>query len=211
MFRSDTLFARFMNKFCDVLIVGVLWILFSIPIVTSGAASTAAYYAMAKSVRHNTGYVSKEFWHSFKMNLKQGLVLSILFWVLMASLAFEIYMVWINSNKLNDTLFIILCFVAFLVGGLALYVCPVLSRFDRKFLELLKISTYLFFRYLPYTILGVALFFAMGIGIYLMPWGILLYPGVFMWLVSLPMEKILRKLLPDVEEDSEEAQKWYYQ
>ncbi len=36
-------------------------------------------------------------------------------------------------------------------------------------------------------------------------------PGVFLFAFSFPMEKILRRLMPPVDEDSEEAQKWYYE
>ena len=36
-------------------------------IVTIGAATTAAYYTMSKSVRRKTGYIGKEFFHSFKI------------------------------------------------------------------------------------------------------------------------------------------------
>lgn len=211
MFKSDTLFAKFMNKLADVLLIGILWVVFSVPVITSGAASTAAYYAMAKCVRHNTGYVFREFWRSFKLNFKHTVLLSIAFWGLMAAAAIEIYMVWSVRSQLNDALFVILVFVAFLIGGLAIYVCPVISRFDKRFGDLFKTSAFLFFKYLPLTVLGVALFVAAGIGVYLMPWAILVFPGIYMWAVSFPMEKILRKMMPDVPEDSDEGQKWYYQ
>lgn len=48
-------------------------------------------------------------------------------------------------------------------------------------------------------------------GVYLMPWAVLVIPGVYLYVLSFPMEWILHKLMPDVEEDSEEAKKWYYQ
>lgn len=211
MFKSDTLFAKFMNTLCDVLLTGLLWLAFSIPLVTAGAATTAAYYAMSKCVRHNAGYVFSEFWHSFKQNIKATIFTSILFWVLLASIAFEIYAVWIYRSNLNDALFVILAFAAFIVSGFTVYACPVLSRFDKKTFELMKTTAFLFFKFLPLTILAVAVFYAALIAIYLMPWAILVIPGIYMWLLSLPMEKILRRMMPDVPEDSEEGQKWYYQ
>ena len=65
------------------------------------------------------------------------------------------------------------------------------------------------FKFLPVTILTQAVFLAMCAGIYLMPWSVFILPGVFLFAFSFPMEKILRRLMPPVDEDSEEAQKWF--
>ncbi len=211
MFRSDTLFAKIMNTVADVLFIGILWVIMSIPIITAGAAGTAAYYAMAKCVRHNTGYIFGEFWKSFKQNFKQSLPLTIIFWLSMVIVALDIWYVWNNTGKFYDAMFVILLFVAFIIMGLCMYVCPVLSRFNKKNLDVLKTSLFMFFKFLPLTVLGVVVFLGMLIGIFLMPWGIFVFPGAYVFLLSLPMERILKRMLPPVEEGSEEAQKWYYQ
>ena len=36
-------------------------------------------------------------------------------------------------------------------------------------------------------------------------------PGVYLFGLSFPMEYVLRRVMPPVEEESEEAQKWYHQ
>lgn len=211
MFRNDTVFARFMNTLADVLHVGILWVLFSIPVITAGAAATAAYYTMAKCVRHQTGYISKEFWHSFKANFRQMLPLNLLFLAAALVLVFDIVYVWQNTGSVNDALFVVFVLIAFFVCGLAAYAPPVLSRFDKRNGELLKAAFVLMFRYLPVTIGILFVFLVACVGIYLMPWAILVIPGVYIYALTFPMERILRKLMPPVEEDSEEAQKWYYQ
>ena len=67
------------------------------------------------------------------------------------------------------------------------------------------------FRFLPVTI-GIMAAFLLGlVGIYLMPWAVLVIQGVYMYGFSFPMEWILHKLMPKPEEGSEEAEKWYYQ
>lgn len=211
MFGSDSAFSRFMNTLFDVLCTGILWILFSLPILTMGAAATAAYYTMAKCVRRKNGYIGKEFLRSFKSNFKQTLPLTCLFLAVAVVLALDIPYVWVNDSAANSALFIILVFLAFLVLGLAVYICPLLSRFEKSNLELIKISAVVLFKYLPLTI-GVLLFAAAAcIGIYLMPWAVFVIPGAYLYALSYPMEHILRKMMPVVEEDSEEAQKWYYQ
>lgn len=76
MFKSDGIFSRFMNCLFDILYVGILWIVCSLPVLTAGASTTAAYYAMAKCVRYKTGYIGREFFKSFRENLKQSLPLT---------------------------------------------------------------------------------------------------------------------------------------
>ena len=68
--------------------------------------------------------------------------------------------------------------------GIAVYICPILSKFHKKNMELIRTALYVLFRYLPLTI-GIQLVF------------VIVCVGIF--------------LMPPVEEDSEEVQKWYYQ
>lgn len=210
MFRSDGGFSRFMNTLFDILYVGILWVLFSIPIITAGAAGTAAYYAVAKCIRHKTGYIGREFLRSFKSNFRQMLPLTFIFLAAIIVLVMDILYVWTNVNRMNNALFVVLVLIGFVIGGLVAYVCPVLSRFDKKNVDLLKSAAILLFRYLPVTI-GILMVFVLAcLGVYLMPWAILVIPGVYLYAFSFPMEYILGKMMPSVEEDSEEAQKWYY-
>ncbi|MCM1125551.1 MAG: YesL family protein [Lachnospiraceae bacterium] len=211
MFRSDNLFSRFMNVLFDIILIDVLWIVCSLPLVTAGAAFTGAYYAMAKSVRYKTGYTAGEFFHSFRNNFKQSLPMSAVFWLASAALGIDIWYVWNNDSRQNSAIFMILVFILFLMMGVSVYVCPLLSRFEKRNLELIKLAALVMFKYLPVTVVILVLFLVMGVLIYLMPWAVLVLPGVYLYALTFPMEKILRKLMPDVEEGSEEAEKWYYQ
>ena len=211
IFETDSGFSRFMNVLFDILYVGVLWLVCSLPLITAGASATAAYYAMSKCVRHKTGYIGREFFHSFKANFRQITPLTLLFWLVEGVLAIDLYYVWTNENQLNNALFIVLLLILFVVAGIAIYICPILSRFDKKNMELIRTSLYVIFRYLPITIAIQIVFSVACLGIFLMPWAVLFIPGGYLYALSFPMEQILGKMMPPVEEDSEEAQKWYYQ
>ncbi len=211
MFRSDTLFSRFMNVACDILFTGLLWLLCCIPVVTIGASSTAAYYTISKVVRHRTGYVRKEFFRSFKANFKQSTQMGLVFTLCAAVIAVDIWYLWTNDNKLNSALFMIMLLISFIVMSLITYYFPLLSRFDKPNLEMMKLAGVVAFHYLPITIGIIVVFLIAVIGVYLMPWAILVIPGIYLYFLSYPMEHILKKLMPPVEEDSEEAQMWYYQ
>lgn len=211
MFRSDNLFSRFMNVLFDIICIGVLWLICSLPVVTAGAAATAAYYTMAKSVRHKTGYVSREFFHSFRCNMKQSIPLTVIFLIIMAVLFVDIWYVWINDSRMNSAIFMILVFVLFLVMGITVYIYPILSRFEKRNTDLIKTAAFVMFRFLPVTILILLVLLAACIGIYLMPWSVLIIPGAYLYGLTFPMERILKKMMPEAEEGSEEAEKWYYQ
>lgn len=211
IFDSDSGFSRFMNLLFDILYVGVLWLVCSLPLITAGASATAAYYAMSKCVRHKTGYIGREFLHSFKANFRQITAMTLLFWFVVGVLTIDMYYVWTHESQLNNALFIVLLFIFFVVTGIAVYICPILSRFDKKNMELIRTALYVLFRYLPVTIAIQIVFAAACLGIFLMPWAVLFIPGGYLYALSIPMERILGKMMPPVEEGSEEAQKWYYQ
>lgn len=211
IFDADSGFSRFMSLLFDIFYVGVLWLVCSLPLITAGASATAAYYAMAKCVRYKTGYIGREFWHSFKANFRQIVPLTVLFWILVAVLSIDLFYIWNDENEFNNTLFLTLLFILFVLTGMTAYLCPILSRFEKKNIQLIKTAIYVFFRYLPITIAIQIVSVIAFVGIFLMPWAVLFIPGLYLFALSYPMEYILRKMMPPVEEDSEEAQMWYYQ
>ncbi|MBE5910626.1 YesL family protein [Pseudobutyrivibrio sp.] len=78
------------SKITDVFIIGLYFIICSIPVFTMGASLTALYYAIHKSVFRGRGYTT-EFFHSFKENFKQSTLSWIIFMVIFAVLAGDIY------------------------------------------------------------------------------------------------------------------------
>ena len=75
----------------DLMSLSLLWILFSIPIVTSGAASAALYYAVRRRFELSSGTPSKDFMKSFKQNLRQGVIIDLIFLVYGSIAGFNLY------------------------------------------------------------------------------------------------------------------------
>ncbi len=211
IFSPNSKFAGFMNVLADVLLTGILWIICSIPIFTATASAAAAYYAMAKCARRSSGRVFHEFFRSFRLNFKQSLFVGIPFALAVGLTVLDIFYLWNNSNSVNDALFIAMLLVAFTVLGLFVYYPPMLSRFSDTNLNILRMAAQLMFRYLPLTI-GVIVLFALFVaGVWLMPWTILFLPGIFIYIITFPLEKILHKISPDKEENivDEDEKSWY--
>ena len=72
MFKLDSPFMNFLNKLCDIMILNILVLVFSLPIFTIGAAVTAGYYMSFKMVKNEESYIVKGFWKAFKENFKQS-------------------------------------------------------------------------------------------------------------------------------------------
>ena len=210
MFQNDSAIGRVLNLLAEILYVGILWVITSLPVVTAGTAAVAAYYAMSKSVRHKTGYISKEFWRSFRMNLKQALPLTIFILIILAVLGIDIWYVWTNDSKTNSAIFMVLLLILFLLAGMMIYLFPLLSRFVTGNLNLFRMSFVVMFKFLPLTVLILLVTAAVGVGIYLMPWSVFILPGIYLYGFTFPMEWIMKKMMPEAQEGSDEAEKWYY-
>ena len=89
-FSTDGPLFEGMAYIINIIYVSVLWILFSIPIITIGASSTALYYTVTKVIRHGRSYIFREFWQSFKSNLKQSTAVWLIYRVMMGILLVDI-------------------------------------------------------------------------------------------------------------------------
>ena len=76
----------------DMIWAGLLWLLCSLPLFTLGASTTARYYTIVKSVRHDRSRVSRCFFSAFRSNFRQATLLWLL---LVAELGAFVLIVWL--------------------------------------------------------------------------------------------------------------------
>ena len=84
IFNPDNKFFSFMGRVADLMILNLLCIVCCIPVFTAGPAIAAMYYITLKMAR-NEILCGKGFFHSFKQNLKQGIVIQIIMLLLVSS------------------------------------------------------------------------------------------------------------------------------
>lgn len=206
LFNLEGGFFNAMGKVFDIMLVSLVWFLCCLPIVTIGPATTALYYSMVKSIRRERGYVTKEFFHSFRVNLKQGMISGLIYTVIALVLAFNFNIVKQMNNKVGTVLFGIYIVMSILVYIAAIYTFPNLSRFTLTLKGLFKNAIIMSITHLPSTILMAAI---IAVGVFTVgyiPITILFVPGLVCLLVSFIMEKILKKYTP---EDAGQADAWY--
>lgn len=189
------------DKIFDILVLGLLWILSSIPVITIGASSTALYYAMVKCVKNHDGYVSKEFFKSFKNNFVSATIL----WMIIVGVSFILHLnIGILMEKTSGYfgLFFI-CFYAVASLYVILAVCymfPALSRFDMGLGWFIKLSLYMVVKYFGTTVALLLILVCATILIFKIPMLMFFLPGPVAFVMSDFLERVLKKHEPTKEE-----------
>ncbi|HHU74495.1 MAG TPA: YesL family protein [Clostridiales bacterium] len=196
-FSLDSPLYKFLSRLLDVLKLNFLWILFSLPIVTIGASTVAAYSVALKMVDDQEGYIGKSFLKAFKENWKQGIILG---FITMAS----IYLVCINfslfyaieSNPLPLVIVGVLASVYFTFSFI--YAYPLIARYDNTIFNTLKNSFLISIRFVLRTIIllliiafTLLLIFFNKTNIF---FGIILGPAFIIFTVSSFALRIFQKL-----------------
>ncbi|MBO5166726.1 MAG: YesL family protein [Lachnospiraceae bacterium] len=150
-FSVDGALYKFLSRLWDMIKLNFLWLLFSLPIVTIGAATVAAYSVTLKMVDESEGYVARQFVKAFKQNWKQGIPLGLLaiFCSYVVYLDFEMF----NKIENNPIILAIFGIVAAFVFGLAfIYAFPLSARYENTLLGTLKNSVNIAVRYFVRTL-----------------------------------------------------------
>jgi len=214
LFNMDNALFTFLGKICDVIFLSVVYALVCIPLITIGPANTAIYYATVKVIRRERGYLFREFFKSFKLNFKRASITGVILMLMYIIIAVDIYASWRtvgSATSINSILFGIYIAIAILLTSFTIYVFPVLSRFELKGKQLVKVVFFMSMKHLPFTILMLIIQVAAIVGVILIPILIFVLPVLSTFLISLLMERIFKKYMPHSEGSPEETGKdlWY--
>lgn len=210
LFKYDGLFYRFMNKFGNLIILNLVFILTSLPIITLVSSLSALYYATVKTVRTENGYPVKEYWNAFKREIKKGLVMGTL--LILSGIVLYIDLLYVSQleTMFGAISYAVLILLSLICITLFIFFPIVLSRFNLSLFELFKLTTFMMFKHLPYTIILFILFVAGGIVIVLVPIPLVfILPSVILFLSSFLFEKLFKKYMA-IDEDVVES-KWYFE
>jgi uncharacterized membrane protein YesL len=202
LFDQDRAFWRFLNKFSDIVILNVVFIICCIPIVTIGPAYTALYYTLVKTVRKGRGYAIKNFLHSFKQNLFQGITAWMLCLVGLCGCGVWIYLLWVNSENGGSAQigFWLLIIIAVIFLAMVIYLFPILSRFE---MSLKNLFVFAYIMTIRFPINSIALLLLLAIFLaaaYLcIPLLVIILPALYVFIASFIIEKIFKVYMPKFE------------
>lgn len=134
-FSVDGGLYKFFSRFWDMVKLNFLWLLCSLPIVTVGVSTIAAYTVTLKMVDDKEGYVARSFFKAFKENIKQGMVIGIITLVC----AYALFLDFQLGSK-SVAIFVVGILSAYLFLMVLIYTYPLLARYDNKLLQTMKNS-----------------------------------------------------------------------
>lgn len=129
-----------MSEIGKAFVLSILWVIFSLPIVTIGASSSALYYVIHKNTDSGASSLASSFWHSFKSNIKQGLSLGIITIIFVGLSAVNLYFAKVGYKDFQfpewylPVSFIPIAIIIFILP----YLFPYLARFDDKNSAIIK-------------------------------------------------------------------------
>lgn len=199
----DSKFFKYGTLLADLIILTILWLICSIPIVTIGASTTALYYVTTRQLSNREGYVTKDFFKSFRRNFLEATGVTLIIGVIAAVLFININL-FEPDTTINAIIYLIQYVLLYELLIFTIYVFPVLSRFDLKLGELIRTSFFMANRHLLTTITCAILFVAIVLIVMRMGVLIILCAGAYAILTSLMFMKIFRKYVPDMDKDKPE-------
>ena len=189
----DGPFLGFLEKFGQLIVLSVLWLLGCIPVLTLCTSCAALYHAVTQSVRGGQGSPVKEFWKSFRDNLITGVILSLILIVVLAGL--EAVSVYLMQSVIPTG---VICVLMILDVFLLFYVGPIVARFHLGVVETLKLSFVLSLQYAHYTfVFFFGTLILVLLQVFVLPMATALFlPGAWCLVISYLMEKALNHYAP---------------
>ena len=142
LISNESLFGRIMTRIGTVIAANLMFVLFSMPVVTAGAAFAALHYTMFKMLRSKDAINPfKQYWKGFKDNFKQATIVWLISLVLIIAGYFNVQicrqaggfigMIRYGVYALGIILFIIL-----------IYLFPTMAAFSDTLPNLIRNAVY---------------------------------------------------------------------
>lgn len=198
-FDTENTLWHWVGKLPEMIALSVLWVLFCLPVVTVVPACIALYDAVARNLRPNETGMFRRFFRTFKNELPRGIVLSILWVGLTVFLVWVFYILKARAKEGGswDVYLLVYQVSTLIPAAVFAWLVPLQSRFVYSFGTLFKNSCIFAISYLPYTALILGIFLAALWALEFALPLVLILPVLIVLLQSLPIEKVLKKHMPE--------------
>lgn len=210
MFKLDSPLVNFLNKVADIMILGIVFMIACIPVITAGASFTAAYYMGFKMVKNEETYIIKGFFKAFKENFKQATILWIFVLIIAAVMIADYRIILYSGLAFASWIRIAMVSVTLIAALGAVFVFPLQARFQNTVKHTFKNAFLMALSHLPSAFLLIIIYAVPYLILWLVPQ---LFPVVFLlgfggifYFKSFVLLRVFRKY-ERVEEDDAEAEK----
>ncbi len=144
-FHYDNPVFQAINTIGEIIILNFMWMLFSLPVFTIGASTTALMYSCMK-LHHHDGYPWSNFWTSFRENFKQATALFFIYFIAGGILAADMILGNQARNSYGTFMKVAACVLAIPYFLTLLYVFGVQSKFVNRVKDTIRYSFFLAIR-----------------------------------------------------------------
>ena len=159
LFRIDSPAMRFLARVADLMLLNVLILVFSIPIVTTGAALSAAHHTALK-LRREEGHIISEFIRSFRTSFKQATGSWLICLAVVAAVCLDLVLTRTLITPLWIAIRTLLIAVAVLTCMVSTWFFSLVAIIQNTFAAHLRNSFGLTLGYLPRSIMMALLYIA---------------------------------------------------
>lgn len=195
-----------MSQLTKLVYVSVLWILGCISIVTIGVSSASAYYTVVKSIRYHRGGIRSCFFQSFRMNLKDGVIISFII-LFGGGLLLFYYLSSGGIVTLHRVYQVLVILVTILLTAILIWICPVFSRFSQSVSCTLSATVVMALGHPFRTFVAICLLALAGLAVFWSLPLITIVPGLYFWGISFLIEPVLRASANKA--NTEDTDAWY--
>jgi len=205
-FSMDGPFYKIGSFIADIMILSFYWLIFSIPLFTIGASTTALYYVMTRRISNREGYLFRDFWTSFKSNFKQTTII----WLIFVAL---FYILYININLVRDPNSVQILGnmrtvvypvqICILIEAILclIYIFPLNARFEMRLKDSFKTAFFMANRHLLTSIGCLIVAAAIVIATMMTYILFLVAMGLYVFLTSYLLLRIFKKYRPEIDQD----------
>lgn len=157
LFNMNNPVWKYLGRIWDAIWLTILWTVFSLPVITIGASTTALFYVAGKIVKDEEGSVLKQFAAAFRNNFKQATVIWLILAVIGMILGVNLWFYRQVDNAFGKTFMIVLIIFTYVFLMVFHYIFAVLARFDDSVKHLFGLSFLLSMKNFGWTLLLITI------------------------------------------------------
>ena len=203
LFSPDNPVVSALERLFDLAWLSILWLIFSLPVITAGASTTALYYTATKVIRQRRGHVSQEFWRGFKTNIKQSTIVWAIYLLVMYVLGTDVRIAALLFD--NRVMQYVLEALMVAITAVLFYALAYTARFVQGVRRILINSTLLAVRHLLTTLSLLAIAATVLYIVYLMLGVLIVAPAVVASIFSIMLESIFVRYMREDDREKEES------
>lgn len=207
-FNPEGSIMKALSRIADLAILNILWLICCVPVVTAGAATTALFAVTLKMVKNEESYIFREYIKALRRNFKQSTIIWIILLAIMMVLGTDYYIIGQWDSQLRYPMLTVIILAGLILLFVALYIFPLVAKFENTVREYFKNAALMSIRHLPYTIILAVIFVIqvyacvyMLVNYQYLPILILFGEAAFAYIMSYIYIKIFKTYITEPEEE----------